>query len=313
MSVDLKSVLGSPVLNGWGLFGLCCTPIFALIIYTALQTDFSSGAGVSAMIGYSVRWAIPFIYLAIAASSFQILFPGPFGSWWLRNRKYIGMCFAAAMAWQGLFIFMMSTFYRDYYASEVYFFRDELEGSIGYIFLAAMVITSFRFGRNRVNARQWKWIQKTGLYFLWAYPFSVYWWNLNYYGDPGVLDYLLYWSGFLAFALRIAAWGKKRHLAAARAGAEAGASLMNRLLGAGMVATGLVASATGSQWQKSVSAFLTQPEWSAELELWLPYWPLEPFLPLLTMGLGVLLFTSRPQITPVTTPSPTAASATTSG
>lgn len=122
------------------------------------------------MIGYSVRWAIPFIYLVVAASSIRILFSGPFPILWLRNRKYIGLVFAVAMAWQGLFIFILSTFYRDYYFAQVYYFRDELEGSVGYIFLAAMVITSFQFARKRVNQMQWKLIQKGGSIFSGPMP-----------------------------------------------------------------------------------------------------------------------------------------------
>jgi len=36
---------------------------------------------------------------------------------------------------------------------------------------------------------------------------------------------------------------------------------------------------------------LLAPAWSANLELWLPFWPFEPFLPLFIIGLGTLLLT----------------------
>ena len=135
MSTDLKSILQNKAINGWGLFWLISVPISLIIIVEMMGTDMSTGQGVSAMIGFSVRFAVPLIFLVVAASSVQILFPGPFPMWWLRNRKYIGMCFAVAMAWQGTFIFMMSNFFRDYYFEDVYLLRDELEGSVGYIFL----------------------------------------------------------------------------------------------------------------------------------------------------------------------------------
>jgi hypothetical protein len=50
----------------------------------------------------------------------------------LRNRKCIGLVFAVAvaMAWRGLFI--LSTFYRDYYFAQDCHFRDKLEGSMGH-------------------------------------------------------------------------------------------------------------------------------------------------------------------------------------
>ena len=64
---------------------------------------------------------------------------------------------------------------------------------------------------------------------------------------------------------------------------------MNKKLSA--IGFGLVAAATGAQWRVAVSDFLTAPEWSANLELWLPFWPFEPFLPLLIIGFGTMIAT----------------------
>ena len=202
MSIDLKAILKNKAINKWRLFWLVSIPMSIVMVIAMMGADMSTGAGVSTMIGFSVRWAVPFIFLVVAISSVQILFPGPFPMWLLRNRKYIGMCFAVAMAWQGLFIFIMSNFFREYYFADVYFFRDELEGSIGYIFLPAMVVTSFEFGRKHLSSKQWKLLHKSGIYFLWAYPFAVYWWALFYYENPVPLDYVYYSVGFLAFCKR---------------------------------------------------------------------------------------------------------------
>jgi DMSO/TMAO reductase YedYZ heme-binding membrane subunit len=246
------------------------------------------------MIQYSVRWAVPFIYLVVAASALPVLYPGDASRWLLRNRRYIGLIFAVAMAWQGAFIFQMSAFHSEYYYNDVYVLRDELEGSSGYLFLAAMVITSFHFTRRHLSQTQWKLIHKSGTYFLFAYPFSVYWWNLYYYSSPAPIDHLFYWTGFLAFAARIAAWGKKRHMAASVAGGGSEGSnnpMVFRVLGILLIAGALLGAPTGLCWQGAASEFLTSTEWSAQLELWLPFWPFEPFLPLLALGLGTLLLT----------------------
>ena len=287
----MKSVLKNKAINGWRLFWLISLPMSAVMVVEMLGVDLSTGPGVSEMIGFSVRFAVPFIFLVVAISALQKLFPGPVPSWLLRNRKYIGLCFAVAMAWQGLFIFMMSNFQSAHYYDEVFYLRDELEGSTGYLFLTAMVITSFRFGRKFLSAAQWRLLHLSGLYFLWAYPFSVYWWNLSYYENPQPIDYLFYWMGFTAFALRIAAWGKKRHSAAPKPLPNDSPPFGIHLLGAALIAIGLAVSATGLDWQDSVTTFLTGPAWSANLELWLPYWPFEPFLSLFIIGLGTLLFT----------------------
>ena len=291
MSLDLKALLAHKAINKWRLFWLIAIPMFITIVVTMMGADMSTASGVSSMIGFSVRLAVPFIFLVVAASSMQILFPGSFSKWWLRNRKYIGMCFAVAMSWQGLFIFIMSYFFRDYYFENVYLFRDELEGSIGYIFLPAMVVTSFHFGRKHLSAKQWKLLHKSGIYFLWAYPFSTYWWSLSYYQNPVPLDYVYYWCGFLAFAVRIAAWGKQRRQAMDRNAAESSTPLALRALGSAIIVLGLVWSAYGLYWQERVTGFLTTPEWSADLVLWLPFWPFEPFLSLFIIGLGTMLAT----------------------
>ena len=291
MSLDLKALLAHKAINKWRLFWLIAIPMFITIIVTMMEADMSTASGVSSMIGFSVRLAVPFIFLVVAASSMQILFPGSFSKWWLRNRKYIGMCFAVAMSWQGLFIFIMSYFFRDYYFENVYLFRDELEGSIGYIFLPAMVVTSFHFGRKHLSAKQWKLLHKSGIYFLWAYPFSTYWWSLSYYQNPVPLDYVYYWCGFLAFAVRIAAWGKQRRQVMDRNAAEGSTPLVLKALGSAIIVLGLVWSAYGLYWQERVTGFLTTPEWSANLVLWLPFWPFEPFLSLFIIGLGTMLVT----------------------
>jgi sulfoxide reductase heme-binding subunit YedZ len=293
MSIDLNAVFKSKAINGWRLFWLISVPISAAVVVEMMGVDLFTGPGVSHMIGFSVRFAVPLIFLVVAASAVQTLFPGPFPMWWLRNRKYIGLSFAVAMAWQGLFIFIMSNFLREYYYEDIYLLRDELEGSVGYIFLPAMVITSFHFGRKYLNAKQWKLLHTSGICFLWAYPFSVYWWSMSsYYGTPPeLIDYVFYWGGFVAFALRIAAWGKIRMRASKKADPESSTPPALEALGGAIIAFGLFASVGSFYLQKQITAFLTTPQWSADLVLWFPFWPFEPYLSLFIIGFGTMLFT----------------------
>ena len=293
MVIKPKSLLKNKALNKWNLFWLISGPISIFMIINLLAVDASTGAGISEMIQFSVRWAVPFVYLVIATSSVQILFPGPFSRWLMRNRKYIGLCFAVAMAWQALFIFIMSYFFHEYYYSDVYYFRDEIEGSIGYIFLPAMVLTSFNFGRKLLTAKQWKLLHTSGIYFLWAYPFSVYWWNLFYYDNPVLIDYVFYWVGFVAFALRIVAWGKQRYELSKKIDPNYKTPIESKMLGGLFIIFGLLVSASGLYWQDLITSLFTASAWSAELELWLPFWPFEPFLSLLVIGIGTLLITKN--------------------
>ena len=53
---------------------------------------------------------------------------------------------------------------------------------------------------------------KGGIYFLWGVIWSTYWFELYYYEDIQVIDYVYYWAGFAAWGVRILAWSKKRAL-----------------------------------------------------------------------------------------------------
>ena len=292
----MQKILSHKIINNWNLFWLLSIPMSVNIFLVMLQHDMSNPKEVSDMIGYSVRWAVPLIFIVTAASAMQILFANDFTRWWLKNRKYIGMCFAVAMAWQGSFILIISTMFRDYYFEEVYLLRNEIEGSLGYILLTVMVITSFKTGSKYISARQWKLMQKAGLYFLWAYAYSVYWWNLYYYKNPELLDHVFYWLGFTVFALRIIAWGKKRTNSI-----NITTHSMTTIFGGSIALCGLAVAALGLHWRHLVTPWLLSPDWSAELELWLPYWPFEPFFSFFLIGIGVMIMTPSTQYIKVNT------------
>jgi hypothetical protein len=211
MSTNVNELLKSKTINGWNLFWLITAPISLVMVLTMIRVDLSSAEAVSSMIQLSVRCAVPWLYLAFAASALQVVFPGSFSRWLLRNRKIIGLCFAAAMAWQLFFILWLVGIHTEYYVNDVYVLSDVVEGVLGYTFLIAMVLTSFKFGRSRLTPKQWKLLHTSGIYWLWVYAWSVYWFNLFYYQDPAVpIDYVYYWGGFMAWGLRLCAWSKRR-------------------------------------------------------------------------------------------------------
>ena len=291
MTTSSYSIWQHQVLNGWRLFWLVSGAVSVLTIIEMLRVDMSHAPDVSHMIAYSVRFAVPLIFLVVAISALPVLWPNSMTTWLLRNRRYIGLCFAVAMAWQGLFIALMSTLQREYYYEEIFFFRDELEGSTGYLFLTAMVITSFQFGRKWLTQRQWKLLHRSGMVFLWAYPFSTYWWSLYYYSNPQT-DRLRVSIGWGSRPLRCASLPGAR-IDVIRRVRRPHAAVAIRGLGGLLIVGGLIVAATGLQWQNAVTGFLTGPAWSANLELWLPFWPFEPFLSLAAVALGVMLITRQ--------------------
>ena len=289
MSVELKDILQNKALNEWRLFWLITIPISVAMVIAMAGLDLSRVENVSAMIQLSVRCAVPWLFLAFAASSLQALFPGSFSRWLLRNRKIMGLSCAAAMAWQLLFILWMVTLHTDYYTEEVYVLRDVIEGVLGYAFLTAMVLTSFKFGRSRLTSRQWKLLHTCSIYFIWAYAFSVYWYELFYYPDPDMIDYIYYWSGFLAWSLRVTAWCKKRLQQARKDALRTDTRPALMLLGLIVVAVGVLGTSSGSLWSEPAHLHLYGYLATEFLELYVPYWPLIPFLPMFVILPGALL------------------------
>ena len=202
--------LDQKFINGWNLFWLITVPVSAAIAIAMSRVDLSQAENVSFMIQFSVRRSVPLLYVAFASSALHVVFPSPFSRWLLRNRNMVGLSFAAAMGWQLLFILWLVGGHTQHYVAEVYLLSDAIEGVMGYAFLIAMVLTSFKFGRSRLTSQQWKLLYRSAIYYIWAYAWSVYWFELFYYDNPAPIDYVYYWGGFLAWGLRMCAWSKKQ-------------------------------------------------------------------------------------------------------
>jgi hypothetical protein len=198
------------------LFCLVALSLSAAVLLATLRLDLADPLSISALIQFSVRLAVPWLFLAFAASSLAAVLPGAFSRWLLRNRRIIGLCFAAGMAWQLLFICWLVFGHWGYYKAEAYSPYDLAEQLPGYLVLAAMTVTSFKAGRSKLSAAQWRLLHKGGIYFLWAVVWSTYWFELFYYSDLQIIDYVYYWAGCAAWGLRVMAWSKKQRLKATK-------------------------------------------------------------------------------------------------
>ena len=203
-------MMRSKAVNGWALFSIVVAPMCLAALSAMTTVDLSSSLGVSSMIQFSVRLAVPWLFIAFCASSLVVVFPGEFSRWILRNRRMFGLCFSTGMAWQLFFIVWLVVGHFDYYVEEAYDYLSLLEQVPGYALLIAMTITSFRFGRSKLSTKQWKILHTGGIYFIWFVVWTTYWFELFYYDDIQFIDYVYYWAGFTAWAVRMAAWTLQR-------------------------------------------------------------------------------------------------------
>ena len=282
-------------LNGWPFFW-CITGLISVAMLQAMaDSDLRQAEQISALIAHSVRWSVPWLYLAFSASALQQLVGNELTRWLLRNRKIVGLCFAAGMAWQLFFILWLTLVHSEYYMQEVYVLRDAIEGLAGYLLLIAMTVTSFKRTRAMLKPRQWKLLHKCGIYWLWAYAFSVYWHALFYYTgpqwnyQPSALEYLYYATGLLAILLRMAAWSARETEHRQPQSGSTGSLSMPVLAAWALILIGLAATVLGTFWGLAAYDQFWDTQLFAPLEKWMPYWPFIPFLPLFIVLSGAAL------------------------
>lgn len=261
--------------NGWGLFALITLLISSGVLLTLTQIDLENPEKISEMIALSVRLAVPWLFLAFAASSLPTLFPSKLSRWVARNRRMLGLCFAAGMAWQLLFIVWLVAGHFDYYMAEAYSLYDLSEQIPGYLVLIAMTMTSFKFGRQYLTARQWRLLHKGGIYFLWAVVWSTYWFELYYYADIQPIDHVYYWMGISAWGCRSLAWGKKR-----------GWLSTIRPTVVLFWISGIILIAFGNLWAPAVLRLLPANALGGWIELFVPFLPLIPVLTAVMLSSG---------------------------
>lgn len=183
----------------------------AVIGYTFTQ-DLTVPRGLSEMIQCTVRVSVPLLFVAFAASSMPRFVPVSFRKWLLRNRRYFGLGFAAGFAWQMVFILWLAIGHPDYYAKEVFTgVSDFIIYRLGpYIFLVAMTITSFFPVRKKMNRKAWRALHWTGIYYLWWDVELTYWYEVTFYEDRQIIDYIYVTLGGLAYLARVGEWIRLR-------------------------------------------------------------------------------------------------------
>jgi len=201
-------LLKSKHLNDWQLFFWFAGINSATMLACMPTQDLSGVEGVSAMLQLSVRFCVPFLYIAFAASSINVLVPSPFARWMLRNRRTFGLSFAAGMGWQLFFIIWMVVGYWEYYLEEVYWFEDVILQIPGYLFIFAMGVTSFHPVRRKMNRKAWRVLHWVGMYFLWYLVADTYRYEIFYYEDRQTIDYIYAAAGLAVFLTRVAAWAR---------------------------------------------------------------------------------------------------------
>jgi hypothetical protein len=131
---------------------------------------FASGVS-EASLRQATRWTVGMgtvlFTSAFVASSAHRLARAVWSKWLLANRRYLGVGFA------GVHFLHAGCFSTLAFAYPVSFWRTTslvtvIGGSVGYVWLIAMTVTSFDRPTRAIGRRAWKVLHTSGVYVLWS-------------------------------------------------------------------------------------------------------------------------------------------------
>jgi methionine sulfoxide reductase heme-binding subunit len=161
--------------------------------------------GVRMVVRFTARTSLLFFCLAFSAAALAQLRPNAWTRWQRRNRRYLGVTFAASHALHAIAIIAFATMDPAGFAAATNL-ASYVFGGIGYAIIAAMTVTSFDRTAAAIGPRAWRILHLTGGYYL-LLQFTVS------FGKriPDMPLYGLFLVPLLAvFALRMIAMASKR-------------------------------------------------------------------------------------------------------
>ena len=205
------SLLRHSSLNSWPLFYLVAGLTFAVICVGLVVIGVSTPEAAVSMIRLSVQLASPWIFLAFVARPLVQLYPGSFSKWLLRNRRYLGLSFAAGFGWQAVFIAVLFALHSDYYWQELHNTADLILRMLSYLLLLALTVTSFFPVRRAMRPKDWRVLHLVGIWYFWSAIWVSYAGTVLA-GDTRIIAVVYVAAGLLVLAFRLAAYLKNRSI-----------------------------------------------------------------------------------------------------
>src|SRR6266403_424206 len=150
--------------EGWRLFAVLTLTLIVLCVGIAGMRQFEVD-GIRMVIRFTARTSLLFFCLAFSAAALARLYPNAWTRWQRRNRRYLGVTFAASHAIHAVaivcFAMMDPAGYAAATSAASYVF-----GGIGYAFIIAMAATSFDRAARAIGPRAWRRLHLIGGYYL---------------------------------------------------------------------------------------------------------------------------------------------------
>jgi DMSO/TMAO reductase YedYZ heme-binding membrane subunit len=152
-------------LEGWRLLAALTLSLIALSLWIAAMRQFEA-EGVRMVIRFTARSSLLLFCLAFGAAALARLWPNAWTRWQRRNRRYLGLSFAASHAIHAVAIVAFARTDPAGFA-EATSAASYIFGGIGYAFIIAMSATSFDRTAALLGPRVWRTLHLVGGYYLW--------------------------------------------------------------------------------------------------------------------------------------------------
>src|ERR1700726_2185928 len=156
--------------EGWRLFAVLTLALIAFSIWIAGMRQFEAD-GVRMVIRFTARTSLLFFCLAFSAAALARLWPNGWTRWQRRNRRHLGVTFAASHAIHAVAIVCFAQMDPAGFAAATSA-ASYIFGGIGYAFIIAMAATSFDRTAAAIGPRAFRALHLTGGYYL-LLQFSV--------------------------------------------------------------------------------------------------------------------------------------------
>ena len=151
--------------EGWRLFAGLALTLTALCLWIAGMRQFEVD-GIRMVIRFTARSSLVLFCLAFGAAALERLWPNAWTRWLRRNRRALGVSFAASHGLHAAAIAAFAALDQAGFAAATSL-ASYVFGGIGYAFIVAMTATSFDRTAQAIGPRAWRILHLTGGYYLW--------------------------------------------------------------------------------------------------------------------------------------------------
>ncbi len=150
--------------EGWRLFWLLTLILTALCVWIAGMRSFEVD-GIRMVIRFTARSSLLFFCLAFSAAALAGIWPNAYTRWQRRNRRYLGVTFAASHTLHAVAIAVFVESDPAGFAA-ITNLAGYIFGGIGYAFIIALTVTSFDATAAALGPRAWRALHLVGGYYL---------------------------------------------------------------------------------------------------------------------------------------------------